>query len=96
MKGQNLRLWLPNGNSVIIIVTARVAKTLGLAKYEAGLKAFSEILIENKDPGKTIERLAKEASKRIQAAKRRGIPVELLMPTFSGKLKPLKKRRRRK
>ena len=52
-----------------------------VTEYEAGLKSFSEIVTEQgKNPREEIERMANDAQLKIDTAKRRGIPVELLMP----------------
>lgn len=55
-----------------------------VSEYEAGLKSFSEIVTEQgKNPREEIERLANDAQMKIDTAKRRGIPIELLMPKLS-------------
>jgi capsid protein len=52
-----------------------------VTEYESGLKTFSEIVTEQgKNPREEIERMANDAQLKIDTAKRRGIPVELLMP----------------
>ena len=52
-----------------------------VSEYEAGLKTFSEVVQEQgKNPREEIERLANDAQLMIDTAKRRGIPLELIMP----------------
>ena len=50
-------------------------------EYESGLGSFSRICVEQGiNPREEIERMANDAAQKIETAKRKGIPVELLMP----------------
>lgn len=52
-----------------------------LAEYEAGVRSFSSIILEaGGNPREEIERMANDAQMRIDTAKRRGIPLELILP----------------
>lgn len=72
-----------------IVVTAPAHPTVdvgresraNVAEYEAGVKSFSEIVTEQgKNPREEIERMANDAQLLIDTAKRRNIPLEILMP----------------
>ena len=52
-----------------------------VSEFEAGLKTRSEIWQEQGlNPREEIERMANEAQLAIETAKRRGLPIELVMP----------------
>lgn len=52
-----------------------------VSEYEAGIVSFSRLIIERGgNPREEIERMADDAKAKIDAAKARGIPVELILP----------------
>lgn len=55
-----------------------------LAEYEAGVRSFSSIVLEGGgNPREEIERMANDAQMKIDTAKRRGIPLQVLMPSMA-------------